>query len=46
VDIIKLLIVNGANVDLKDSRGETALASAARRQTPELISAMRDAGAK
>jgi hypothetical protein len=31
---------------LKDARGETALASAARRQTPELVTAMREAGAR
>lgn len=45
-EIVKLLIIRGADVHAKDKEGQTALSLALRNNMPEIAEILREAGAK
>jgi len=45
-EIVKLLIARGADVNVKDKEGQTALSLAIRNNMPEIVEILREAGAK
>lgn len=45
LELVNLLIANGANVNLIDVEGQTALLIAVKRQSPEIVKTLLDAGA-